>query len=220
MRSIYACDIGSTLPNSSNFAWIRCVPDENEIPHGNSDIESLIKYLAEDLQKGWSVAIGFESPLFLPVPNAARELSKGRKGESDRSWAAQPGGYVTALGIHQAAWILREIFQVAGNSHRYSSDWNLWPPSEQTKLLFCWEAFVSGQSHSNDHLSDAATAVTCFLANELQLENANAIKAYLRISLIHAIALWSGWAKDINGLHDAVLVIKPNNQYRGKIITV
>ncbi len=220
MRVIYACDVGSTRPNTDAFAWVRCLPDPNAIPAGSSSIEALVQNIINDAQAGRSVALGFESPLFIPEPMEAENLSRGRKGEADRAFSAPAGGYVATLGVHQSAWILRELFEAFGNTHRFTAAMRQWPPSDEPPVFFCWEAFVSGDAHSDDHVRDAATAVMGFINEEQRLEEANAVTAGNPLSLIHAVALWSGWSTDIGGLHDNCLVIKPGHQYSGLIDTV
>jgi hypothetical protein len=220
MRVIYGCDVGSTRPNTNAFAWVRCLPDPNAIPAGSSSIEGLVQNITNDAQAGRSVALGFESPLFIPEPLEAENLSRGREGEADRSFAAPAGGYVATLGVHQSAWILRKLFQAFGNTHRFTTAMDQWPPSDEPPVFFCWEAFVSGRAHSEEHVRDAATAVMAFINEEQRLKKANAVTAEIRLSLIHAVALWSGWSTDIGGLHDDCLVIKPEHQYLGSINTV
>lgn len=122
-------------------------------------------------------------------------MSRGRDGERDRSWSAPAGAAVTTLGLHQAAWILRAAFAVAGSTHDFTTDWNRWP-GDGRPLFFCWEAFVSRAAHcpQNNPVQDAATAVSEFAGNEAALNAANAVTANPRLSLIHAAALWSGWS--------------------------
>jgi len=218
-RFIYGCDIGSTL--RGNFAWVRCEPGEDVPPIGDVTIKSLIKYLLKDFEKRCSVSLGFESPLFLPIPKTVGDLCKGREGEGDRSMFAPAGGYVTTLGIHLAAWILREI-RNAANQYNFTTDSLKWPPPDGKQIFFCWEAFVSGSAKSrrtvDEHIRDAATAAIFFQKNENRLGEVNAVKTAQPLSLIHAIALWSGWSTEIKGLHEPVLVIKPEQPYHGTII--
>ena len=222
MRVIYACDVGSTRPNTDAFAWVRCLPGTNAIPAGSSSIEGLVQNITSDARAGRSIALGFESPLFIPEPMEAENLSRGRKGDADRAFSAPAGGYVATLGVHQSAWILRKLFQAFGNTHRFTTAMNQWPPSDEPPVLFCWEAFVSGDAHSKEkkHIRDASTAVMAFINEEQRLEEADAVKAEIRLSLIHAVALWSGWSTNIGGLHDACLVIKPEHRYEGPIAPV
>ena len=142
-RRIYCVDVGSTRQDS--FAWTRVDPAESDpVPAGNYSIESLCRRLVDDLQESRSVALGFEAPLFLPVPTCVDDLSGGRDNEGNRScFSPQGGAYVATLGLHQAAWILKYVAAQLPNSVRVTVDPHAWPP-QGDPVLFCWEAFVSG----------------------------------------------------------------------------
>jgi hypothetical protein len=76
---------------------------------------------------------------------------------------------------------------------------------------------VSGQAHSDEHLRDAATAAVTFLSSEQDLQEANAVGADNVISLIGAVALWSGWISDLRYLRKSTLVLKPTSVFEGEI---
>jgi hypothetical protein len=221
-RVIYACDIGSTLYQKKRggpaFGWARLNPNEGtKSIRGSSDIQQLVEQLQLDIEVGYSVSLGFESPLFIPIPENPEELSKKREGEGDRSWSAPPGAAVTTLGIHQSAWILKRLRKSSSGKCKFTLDWKCWPPTSHQHILFCWEAFVSGKdAHSTDDMRDAATAVVFFFENERKLVNAVTVEK--PISLIGAVALWSGWTNDLKYLHDkTTLVLKPNSIFEGDI---
>ena len=102
-RVIYACDVGSVRAES--FAWARVLPG-NSNPTASFDIDGLITSLRQDAESGMSIALGFESPIFMPIPESSEKLNKGRNSEGNRSMFASAGVYVTTLGIHESAWIL------------------------------------------------------------------------------------------------------------------
>lgn len=221
-RLIYSCDIGSTLNpkkrGGSAFGWARLNPNEGaKSIRGSSDIQELVDQLRLDIDEGYSVSLGFESPLFIPVPDNSRDLSKGREGDSDRSWSASSGAYVTTLGIHQSAWILKRLHESSSYKCTFTLDFQRWPPISHRQILFCWEAFVSGKdAHSDDHMRDAATAAVFFFDNERNLQRVNAVKSENPISLIGAVALWSGWVTDLEFIHKSTLVIKPVGMFEGE----
>lgn len=223
-RRIYAVDIGSTRSEpgrSSNFAWARVDPATPALVAASSDIEGLAKSVVADLVAHRHVALGFEAPLFMPVPDLASDLSRGRAHEGSRSFAAPAGLAVAALGVHQAAWILRQV-RKGCESVQLETDPAAWPPSREGPILFCWEAFVSGTAHSDSHLSDchlkdAATAVLGFLENEHDLRAATTVRAENPLSLFGAVALWSGFTTDIGVLHGQTVVIRPAAAYAGEI---
>jgi hypothetical protein len=218
MRAIYTCDIGS-IP-SGNFGWARCVPEHKANPTGCTDISRLVDCLEKDMANRTSIALGFESPLFIAVPLSDSDLCRGRQGEGSRSLFAQAGATVTTLGIHQAAWILRKIHPCGANHFEFTTDLSKWPPSGERLVLLCWEAFVSGNAHSRHHTRDAATATMFFLDNEMHLGTVNAVTTEPSFSLIQAVALWAGWSTNMAELHASTLVIKPNKPYEGMIYSV
>ena len=227
MKSVvYACDVGSTI--QGRFAWKRSGLSVEKRHCEQSSIQSLVECLKRDLEEGYSIALRFESPLFIPVPALASHLSMSREGDSNRSWSAPAGAAVATLGLHQAAWILKEIrvervrFTVAAID---------WPPTGNEQVLFCWEAFVSGSEkascelHPNDpdkhcdkclllHEGDAAIAAAAFQAAFEGDKRATAVKADSSISLIGAAALWSGWATNVQILREQPFVVKPTTTQR------
>jgi hypothetical protein len=208
--AVYAVDIGSTRASRGSadgqFAWARLLPDGSV--QGGRSIEKLVTRVAHELCNGVAVALGFEAPLAIPVPIKWKDLSRGREGESNRSFAAPVGLAVTALGLHQSAWILRELRQRTQNAPhaiRFSQLAADWPAT--TPMLFCWEAFVSRDAHSKDHMEDAATAVVAFRAVEGDLTTMTEVRAKEPISLIGAAALWADWVSDISELRTQPIVI-------------
>jgi len=184
----------------------------------SSFINKLVQEMESDIRQGCSIALGFEAPLFIPVPENVEHLSKSREGDGNRSWSAPSGAGVTTLGVHQSAWILRSLYKSSSHACDFTLDWQQqWPPSGHRPVLFCWEAFVSGAAHSELHLMDAATAVYFFYTHEMKLQGAREpVHAEKPISMIGSVALWSGWVSDLRFLHESTLVIKPKEPFRGK----
>ena len=220
-RVVYECDVGSTRGRQPRFAWARVEPEPPSEVVGSSDIRALAANLEVDLGRGYSIALGFEAPLFIPVPMCANDLSRGRRGEGNRAFAAPAGAAVTTLDAHQAAWLLRKLFLSRGGACKFTLDPQAWVPTMSRPVLFCWETFVSGASHSiseeRAHIQDAATAAVEFLDNECYLASANSVTAEHPFSLIGAAALWSGWTTDVDILYEPALVIKPAEPYQGPI---
>ena len=218
-RVIYTCDVGTTRQGRKGpaFAWAKILPQDPTRVRVSQDIERLVTDIGTEIQGGKSVALGFEAPLFIPIPSSAGNLSRGRVGERDRSFAAPAGLAVTTLAVHQAAWILSSLRIACNQGCIFTTDWKAWPPSGEQQMLFCWEAFVSGKAHSDTHVNDAATAGTAFLFHERNLDQANAVTAERPISLIGAAALWSGWTDDLAILHSPALVIMPSEPFIGPL---
>ena len=212
-KAIYACDIGSV--RSGAFAWARVVSHGGG-PVASFDIEGLVHSLRHDLNEGLSVALGFEAPLFMPVPVSAGSLSTGRIGEGNRSMFAPAGASVATLAIHEAAWILGSVREGLRSDVKYTLDWREWMPTNDIQKLLVWEAFVSGPAHGS-HEQGAATAALYFRGNEMALGDANAVSTERPLNSIHAAALWSGWACDLERLHESCLVLRPDRAYLGPI---
>jgi hypothetical protein len=186
----------------------------------SGNISALADSIKEDFGAGRSVALGFESPLFIPVPFFPENLSRGRLGETNRSCLAPAGGYVTTLGLHQAAWILRAVHTAGVSLTVDSKDW---PPPDHTRALFCWEAFISrgAKARCPDHhrirppgcdlcswadRTDAASAV-----NEFVIGKAAEMMAEAPLSLLGTAALWSGWRVSKTILHQPTAVYMPTS---------
>jgi hypothetical protein len=212
---IYAIDVGSTLNgrNGAAFAWAK-VHRAGGQPVASANPDDLLLSLASDLQSGHSVALGLEAPLFIPVPTNVDRLSRGRTGEGNRSWAAPAGGYVTALAVHQAAWLLAKLREPYASTCELSVDPSRWTAPGPKPVLFFWEAFVSGPAHTV-HLRDAATAVMHFQANQTLL--ATAVTAESPLCLLGCAVLWSGWSSDLTWLHRSLLVLRPDQPWDGEL---
>ncbi len=210
---VYACDIGSV--KSCAFAWARNT-SINETPIASPNIDGLIASIVRDASSGASISLGFEAPLFLPIPDSSDQLNSGRTGDSNRSVFAPAGAAVTTIGVHESAWILKHLRNALHDELPLSMDW-LAPWRSQPQKLFVWETFVSSTAHSDTHERDAATALQYFLENESDLDSVNAVTCNNPLSLIAAAALWSGWLSDIGSLHSSCLVLRPNDPYGGPI---
>ena len=187
-------------------------------PCASRDIDALALSLVKDLNDSFSVALGFECPLFMPVPGESDRLNCGRQGEGNRSIFAPAGAAVATLGLHEAAWVLRQIRDRVPLPHLSTrSTGARGRPEGEALHLLVWEAFVSGTAHGDSHERDAATAAVFFRANEQDLNAVNAVTANQSLSMVHAAALWAGLANDLDRLHQACLVLKPEQRYEGQI---
>ena len=243
-RRVYASDIGSTRADRGRraaFGWAWVDPQDPVPVAGGACIDALARAVASDLAAGVHVALGFEAPLFIPVPEVAAGLCRGRPGESNRAFAAPAGASVATLGVHQSAWVLAAVrarLAAAGGALpaavHWTADVEAWPPAVgSVTTLFCWEAFVSGPAHAGAdrshggrpgetggagrHVRDAATAVAEFLAREGDLAAANAVTAERPLSLLGAAALWAGWSSDLGALRAPALVVRPGAAYLGPL---
>lgn len=214
-RSVFAIDVGSTRSSRGadpKFAWVRLDPESVRPPVGSHSISKLAKYINDDLLANRSVAIGFEAPLFIPVPYDEANLSLARSGEGSRPFSASIGLTVATLALHQAAWLFSALSPEARARVQPTTKWHQWPPAEGQMLLL-WEAFVSGLSHSDEDLIDAGTAAKEFCLQEGRLDDVNAVVAERPLSMIAAAAIWSGWVLEVESLREPALVIKPTSSH-------
>src|SRR5205823_2592653 len=108
---IYCADIGS-VPNG-RFGWARwtAVAEQVDTHRGGTEIAELVESLVADLRADRPVALGFECPLYLPVPAEPLLLGRARVGEANRSWSAGAGAGALATGAVQVAWILAALHE-------------------------------------------------------------------------------------------------------------
>lgn len=217
---IYAADIGSIA--GGNFGWARLDYEHGSelVEHGGgTEISDLVQAVALDLdERRRGVALGFECPLFVPVPDDANKLGKARHGDGDRSWSAGPGTGALATGLVQTAWILRELRTQCTRAAVYL-DWDSFVTAGSG--LFLWEAFVTGAAKAATHVDDARIAAATFQKALPMVPEANAVTADRPISLIGAALLWSGWSNDATILHKPALTIKAiaKPEPRGPVVT-
>lgn len=156
--------------------------------------------------EGLRVALGFECPLFVPVPRESIRLGKARVGEGTRAWSAGAGTGSLATGLVQAVWVLREIRNIMQTEYPIFVNWGSFAQGESG--LF-WEAFVSGPGKREGHVKDAEAALDAFLAALPDPSVANAVSCEEEVySLAGAAALRAGWSSEIALLSEPCLVIK------------
>lgn len=194
---LVACaDVGSV--SKGNFGWA-----DSDGFVGNRPSE-LVGRIAAALASGRPVALGFECPLFVPLPEAEEQLGKGRIGEGSRAWSAGAGCGALATGLVQATWILTEIRKQSQSSNRAHLAWGEFEAAGCGLLV--WEAFVSGASKGSGHIADAKLAVEAFAARLPRPETA--VWAMNPISLAGFALLRAGWPIGIEALNIPCLVIK------------
>jgi hypothetical protein len=164
-----AIDVGSTRTSKKaphgNLGWIRVdtLPEARIVAAG-TEIDRCVTTIASALDDDQQVALGLESPGWLPVPARSEDLCRGRNGEGNRSCFAPAGGFVATLGVAQLGWILRELARQRGRASTLTTRPEAWSSGG----LLLWEAFVSGAAHATKnepqaHLRDAATAAFAFI---------------------------------------------------------
>lgn len=209
---VYACDVGTTRldrADGKGFAWARVHDGSSE---NGTSIAEAAERISSDLAAGRSVALGFECPLYIPVPNDESGLSKARPNEGSRTFFVGAGAIVLSLGLQQASWLMRRLLPHRGSVH-FTQDAKQWRTTERQTLL-CWEAFVTNKEGPTHGWRDALGAAAAFDARSpaseethLATEEAQLPGGEAVLSLIGAAALWSGWTSDLNELRRRCVVV-------------
>src|SRR5258708_25174372 len=99
MELTIACaDIGSI--RKGRFGWaLRDYPEDLAARDDDNDIAVFVREISQRLRDGRPVALGFECPLFVPLPEDPVELTRARKGEGNRAWCARAGAGALATGL-------------------------------------------------------------------------------------------------------------------------
>lgn len=207
---VVCADVGSVLlkkPDSqSKFGWWS---SENEARgHWPSELVEHVNLL---LSRGRKVALGFECPLFVPLPECDRDLGRARHEEGNRPWSAAAGSHVLATGLVQVAWVLREIRK----THHCMAylKWREFDAAEEGLLV--WEAFVSGPAKAprddpESHIKDAEIGARAFIKrmDAKHLSTAEQENEESFYSLIGAVMLLTGCAIDTLVLQQPCVVVK------------
>lgn len=207
--AVYCADIGSV--RGGKFGWAVSRPDGHATvtPGVNDKIDTLASAVVSDLRNGIKVALGFECPLFVPVPNNSMDLGRARGGEGSRPWSAGAGTGALTTGLVQMAWLLRELRRAIPDLTAFV-DWDHF--SQANQGLFLWEAFVSGKAKAitdaNPHCADAMVAVARFNALLPDPRSGDTVTADQPLSLVAAAVTWSCLSSDQPALAARCLVVK------------
>lgn len=204
---VYCVDIGSI--KRRNFGWAGVSIDESRkqfLWDEGEDICKLVDEIADRLNNGAKVTLGFECPLWVPVRDDPKELTSARRGDGNRAWSASAGATSLAAGLTECAWILQRIRNKAPNAKAFL-DWDSYQDSGNG--LFIWEAFVSGKAKEGSHTRDAKKAVCAFVYALPSPEESNAVHPSPQTcSLIGTALLWAGWSSELSLLRQPCIVIK------------
>lgn len=151
------------------------------------------------------MALGFECPLFVPVPRDPQKLTSARAGEGNRPWSAGAGAAVLATGLTEVVWLLRAIREQAGATEGFL-DWGAF--SRQQHGVLFWEAFVSSTAKGSDHRADARVAVELFAARSSSGAPETDVSCESAYSLIGAAMLATGWTRDLGVLGQPCIVMR------------
>ena len=203
--TICCADIGAVSKERFGWASLSTVADQER--SSGKDIGEFADLVGELLAKGRKVALGFECPLWVPVADRPRDLTRARDGEGNRAWSASAGATSLATGLTEVAWILHRIRQTVQGVEAFL-DWKAFEAVQSG--LFVWEAMVTGQGKTESHESDAMAAVAAFCHALPNPASRDALKPTSRtLSLIGAALLWVGWSDDLGLLKRPCVVIRP-----------
>lgn len=206
---VFCADIGSI--RQDNFGWFGLLPSlgRNPMEISGSDIRDFAATIASAIKEHGKASIGFECPLFIPLPEKPENLTSARPGEGTKPWSVMSGPVVLSMGLNQCAWVFGKIFEQIRETMRVSFDWEEFV--QERMDLHIWEAFVSGKDKAGTHKGDAELAVRKFMNSLPSPETANAIDMGDTpvFSLAGAALLRSGLSADLELLEKKCLVIKP-----------
>lgn len=202
---VFCADVGSIARDS--FAWARRIPSsDGEELHRPESIESLAASVVHVLRAGEPVALGFEAPLFIPVPENPDRLGKARPCDAPSpSWSSSVGASVLATAMVQISWILRFIHEQVPDV-RVDVQWS--PFVEQQDGLLLWEAFVSGATKGATHEEDARSGLQAFCEQLPNPGDPSAAETERPFSVVAAAAIWAGFDLSIEDMRGGCLLVR------------
>lgn len=199
---VWVADIGSVV--RQRFGWCRLTADGNS--RAGREIDDFARGIAQDLNEGNLVALGFECPLFVPVPGDPTGLTKARRGEGNRPWSAGAGAGALATGLTECVWVLERVRSLTRVSITATLAWERLKGGEAN--LFIWEAFVTGGVKGDSHQEDAQIAAETFWTRYPNIAEANAVEAENCYSLVGAALLRAGLVQDLSVLRQPCIVVR------------
>ncbi len=201
---VFCADIGSIA--RGRFAWAQRFPgSDGEELHRPKCIEALATSVVHALRDGEPVALGFEAPLFIPVPENPDRLGKARPCDAPSpAWSSSVGASVLATAMAQIPWTLRFIHERLPDL-RVNVQWRSF--AEQQDGLLLWEAFVSGAAKGETHEQDAVSGVQAFYEQLPNPGDPGAAETETPLSVLAAAAIWAGFDLPIEDTrHECLLV--------------
>lgn len=201
---VFCADIGSIARNS--FAWARRIEDDGVEVHAPEDIGALADEVARLLAADRPVALGFEAPMFVPVPEDPVRLGKARPCDKGApAWAGNVGASVLATALVQVPWVLRRINERVPGVEVHVG-WKGFAGSRRGLLL--WEAFVSGAAKGATHEEDAQAGIEAFCAQLPSVGDAVAHDTERPFSVVAAAALWAGFEVSKEDLRSPCVLVR------------
>ena len=203
LLTICCADIGSVA--ARRFGWASVAASGGD-PQSGTDIAGLANHVAERLEAGAPVALGFECPLYVPLVDEPARLTSARRGEGNRAWCAGAGAGALATGLVEVPWLLRAIRERITTPRAAFVRWDDFVRAGSG--CFLWEAFVTATAKRNSHADDAIAAVEAFRAALPDPNRSHALVDSDVMSLVGAAMLRIGWTSDLSVLAAPTLVIR------------
>lgn len=204
---VYVVDAGSV--SKGNFHWVSSGSADNS----SDDPSRLAESIVSDLQANRRVALGYESPLFVPCDVAAEKLGKARIGECEKATGSRPfnagaGASILATGIQSLAWVLRRV-KALNNDVAATTVWREFEQGDA--LIFVWEAFVSGseKAYPPSHAGDARLAIKAFRSGRSGVCPDTRISCVDALSLAGAAIIYAGLSTNFSLLSEPCVVVRP-----------
>ena len=204
---VFVADAGSV--SKGNFHWVKSA----SIDEASDKVEKLAENIVMELNAGRKVALGYESPLFVPLPPSHEKLGSSRDGEctpetGNRPFNAGAGASLFATGIQSLVWVLDCIKSRRPSTTACTS---LDEFRSGAAEMLVWEAFVSGTEKAKppSHVGDAKLAVTAFTEAMQRDSTSSAIRDESVFSLAGAAILRAGLSADLTLLQQPCLVLRP-----------
>jgi PAS domain S-box-containing protein len=177
-----------------------------------NDIDVCVQRLAEALRKG-PLALGFEAPMFVPIPTDPKRLTAARSGEfgkglPSRPFSARAGATSLVTRLVVVSYILTTLRPLVPEATA-TLDWRLPPVGPGRLMLF--EAFITDQRKVTDtrHVEDARLAIAAFQRGMRDPANfQSSVEEAICLSLLEAMMLRTGWATDPAILSRPCLVVQ------------
>lgn len=213
--AVYAVDIGTTNvqrgQDHGNVGWVRTRSGDDEI--AGHDLDELWRLVVVDLDAGRPVAIGFECPLFIPLPPDSAGLCKQRDGDAGMPWNYGAGIYTMGIGLQEMTFVLDRVAATASTLPTATLVWA--ELAAGVAQLFVWEAFVTKAAKRNlpvePHIDDARKAAEDFwdcIRSREDVDDASDVSEEVVVSLVGAAILRSGLSTDLGLLGAPCLVLR------------
>ena len=177
---------------------------------GGHDLNEFVTYLLRDLSTGGKVALGFEAPMFIPLPSSTEGIGRQRVGDAGMPWCFGAGTIALAFGLQEAAFVLTALAQQSRQTIRAGLDMSRLASDELD--LVVWEAFVSGAAKdhaaADPHVADARAAAVEFERRYGYAGFASDISENQVISLAGAALLAAGLTTDTTLVTSPCMVVK------------